>query len=343
MVDLTGPPGGCETNSTQTIPMQNKEKEVFDAIKCHFTCDIRRVKFISCLIVSLLKLNDCSLSEWSKGVCLDIMLSSKFKCLQRLLCGLRFSQRAYFKLVWAAYGQSDQVVLTLDRTDYIQRGRTVQVLMLGIAHKGVGIPLLWHTANREGNSSRQTRLALLRVLGRWAVVRPGQRVYLTADRTGPAFRFIGQEMWTGWFTPVVRLRANAKVVNGGKSCRADKVFNEKRLKALRKPRAVYGRRAYLAGMRLEGGDFLILMSRERVRGMAGLYAQRWQVETLFGAFKSRGFNLEKCRVNDHRRAASGRCCLCWPSRWSGPSGRASGWWATAGKYPLRNSARAAGR
>lgn len=111
MVDLS-----CETNSTQTIPMQSKEKAVFNAIKCHFTCDIRRVKFISCLIISLLKLNDCSLNEWSKGICVDVLLSSKYKRLQRLLCSFQFGQLLYFELVWSAYGQSDQVVLTLDRT-----------------------------------------------------------------------------------------------------------------------------------------------------------------------------------------------------------------------------------
>ena len=224
------------------------------------------------MTLKILIINDCSLGEWSKGVCLDILLSSKYKCPQRLLCGFRFGQRVDFKLVWSAYGQTDRVMLTLDRTDYIQRGRTVQVLMLGIAHKGVGIPMLWHTAKREGNSSKQTRLVLLKVLERWAVVKPAQKVYLTADRTGPAFRFIGQEIWTGWFVTLVRLRANAKVVNGGKSCQADKVFGEKRLKVLRKPRVVYGQRDYLAGMKLEGGDFLILMSRERVGDMAGICA-----------------------------------------------------------------------
>lgn len=323
MVDLS-----CETNSTQTIPMQSKEKEVYNAIKGHFDCDIRRVKFISCLIVSLLKLNDCSLSEWSKGVCLDILLSSKYKRLQRLLCQFRFGQRLYFKLVWSAYGQSEQVVLTLDRTDYIQRGQTVQILMLGIAHKGVSIPLLWHTANRQGNSSKQTRLALLKVLQRWAVVKPGQKIYLTADR-----EFIGKEMWTGWFLPVIRVRANAKVVNGGKSCRADKMFSEKRLKVLRKPRIVYGQRAYLTGMKLEGDEFLILMSRERVRGMAGIYAQRWQVETLFGAFKSRGFNLEKCRVNDHRRIRTLLFLLAIALVWAI---RAGEWLASNGrKIPIK--------
>ena len=108
-------------------------------------------------------------------------------------------------------------------------------------------------------------------------------------------------MWTDWFIPVIRVRANAIVAKGDKSCRADKLFTEKRLKMLRKPRVVYGQRAYLTGMRLENGDFLILMSREYVRNMVQVYAKRWQVETLFGAFKSRGFNLEKCRVNHHHR------------------------------------------
>lgn len=291
MVDLS-----CEPNSTQTIPMQNKEKAVYDAIKSHFTCDIRRVKFISCLIVSLLKLNECSLSEWSKGICLDVLLSSKYKRLQRLVCSFRFGQRLYFELIWSAYGQSSDVVLTLDRTEYKQRGEWIQILMLGISHTGISIPLLWHTSNRRGNSSKQARLALLKVLKRWVVPKEGQKVYLTADR-----EFIGEEMWTDWFIPVIRVRANAIVAKGDKSCRADKLFTEKRLKMLRKPRVVYGQRAYLTGMRLENGDFLILMSREYVRNMVQLYAKRWQVETLFGAFKSRGFNLEKCRVNHHHR------------------------------------------
>lgn len=291
MVDLS-----CEPNSTPTIPMQSKEKAVYEAIKRHFTCDKRRVKFISCLIVSLLKLNECSLSEWSKGICLDVLLSSKYKRLQRLLCSFQFGQRLYFELVWSAYGQSQQVVLTLDRTEYKQRGQWVQILMLGIAHRGISIPLLWHTSNRRGNSSQSARRAVLKALERWAPRKQGQQVYLTADR-----EFIGPEMWTDWFVPVVRVRANAIVANGNKTCRADRVFTEKRLKSLRKPRAVYGQKAYLTGMRLENGDFLILMSRVYVRGMVRVYAQRWQVETLFGAFKSRGFNLEKCRVNHHRR------------------------------------------
>lgn len=165
--------------------------------------------------------------------------------------------------------------------------------MLGIAHQGISIPLLWHTSNRRGNSSQYARRALLKALERWTSIKAGQQVYLTADR-----EFIGQEMWTDWF---IRVRANAIVAKGDRTCRADKVFAERRLKVLLKPRVVYGQRAYLTVRRLENGDFLILMSREYVRGMLEVYAKRWQVETLFGAFKSHRFNLEKCRVNHHRR------------------------------------------
>lgn len=37
-----------------------------------------------------------------------------------------------------------------------------------------------------------------------------------------------------------------------------------------------------------------------------LYGQRWGIETLFGAYKSRGFHLESCRVVAHDRL---RCLL----------------------------------
>ena len=48
--------------------MQSKEQQVFDAIKTNFNTDKRRVKFISYLIVSRLKITNCALSEWSRAI-----------------------------------------------------------------------------------------------------------------------------------------------------------------------------------------------------------------------------------------------------------------------------------
>lgn len=141
--------------------MQINEQQVFDAIKIHFDTDKRRVKFISYLIVSLLKITTCALSEWSRAIAQPTQRASRYKRLQRFVSQFCFSSRIYARLVWSVFGQGKQVVLTLDRTEYQKRGQWIQVLMLGIAHQGISIPLIWHTTNRRGNASEGTRKALL--------------------------------------------------------------------------------------------------------------------------------------------------------------------------------------
>ena len=169
--------------------MQSKEQQVFVAIKIHFDSDKRRVKFISYLIVSLLKITTCALSEWSRAIAQPTQRASRYKRLQRFVSQFRFSGRIYARVVWSVFGQGKQVVLTLDRTEYQMRGQWIQVLMLAIAHQGVSIPLIWHTTNRRGNAGQSARKALLKAFTTWLPLSAtGQRLYLTADR-----EFIGPE------------------------------------------------------------------------------------------------------------------------------------------------------
>jgi hypothetical protein len=53
----------------------------------------------------------------------------------------------------------------------------IQFLVVGIAYQKMSIPLLWHTANRDGNCSAITRKTLLRSLMRWIKPQPHQRIY----------------------------------------------------------------------------------------------------------------------------------------------------------------------
>jgi hypothetical protein len=43
------------------------------------------------------------------------------------------------------------------------------------------------------------------------------------------------------------------------------------------------------------------------------YARRWQIETLFAAFKGRGFNLEDICITNRLRCSHGHC-FCWAHR-----------------------------
>ena len=154
--------------------MQGIQLEVYEKIKPYFSCDRRRTKLISQLIISLLKLTDSSLSKWSKRIDGGQSLAAKYKELQRFARWFRFSPKLYAQVVWGLFGQDQQVCLTLDRTEWQMRGRWVQVLLVGIAHQGVSIPLLWQARNQQGNSPATTRWALLATVKGWLPIQEGQ-------------------------------------------------------------------------------------------------------------------------------------------------------------------------
>jgi hypothetical protein len=97
--------------------MQSNEAAVYDAIKSHFDCDQRRIKFIAYLIVPLLKLTDASLAQWAIAINQPTQRSSRFKRLQRFLMQFQFSAKLYARLIWQHYAQGNEVVLTLDATE----------------------------------------------------------------------------------------------------------------------------------------------------------------------------------------------------------------------------------
>ncbi len=50
---------------------------------------------------------------------------------------------------------------------------------------------------------------------------------------------------------------------------------------------------YISALRLDDGEFLFIASSGAPQADAiNAYADRWQIETLFGCLKSRGFNVE---------------------------------------------------
>ena len=51
-------------------------------------------------------------------------------------------------------------------------------------------------------------------------------------------------------------------------------------------------------LRLKSGELLIIASRSRPQHALKIYRQRWKIETLFAALKTRGFNLEATHMTD---------------------------------------------
>jgi Transposase DDE domain len=102
--------------------------------------------------------------------------------------------------------------LAIDRTNW-KFGKThVNILVVAVIWKGVGIPLIWKVLPAAGNSDTETRICLLQELFK---VFPNLKIAsLTGDR-----EFIGDE-WFRWLLDhkipfVLRLRENQYVVRQG--------------------------------------------------------------------------------------------------------------------------------
>lgn len=280
--------------------MKDINAALFSQLKAHFCCDQRRIKLIADLIIALLKLNQSSVAQWSKALPGEKELDSKYKQIQRFARLFRFSPRLYCQIIWSLYGQDQQVHLTLDRSEWKKRGKWVELVMVGIAYQGMSIPLLWQVYNGRGNTAYATRKALLVCFQRWIKPRPDQRIWWVADR-----EYIGRN----WFEALIkrnmhfciRLPKWAVLMQGNKKVKLHHLFECSHLRVLTKPRKLHGTMLYLAGQKLANGDYFIICSATKTKNMAAIYQHRWQIETLFAAFKSRGFNLEDSRVNLAKR------------------------------------------
>lgn len=136
---------------------------------------------------------------------------------------------------------------------------------------------------------------LLRVL-------PAEQIRcLVADR-----EFIGQRWWR-WLKLrkvrfCIRIKENACYTQG-RSGKVKHLFAHLPLgqyEQARKTYTIYGNRVRLVGMRLKD-EWLILATNADPSQALAAYKQRWGIECLFSAMKTRGFNLEDTHLTHPER------------------------------------------
>ena len=153
------------------------------------------------------------------------------------------------------------------------------------------IPVLWEALDKKGNSNTGERMVLLELFREAFPEVHIETLY--ADR-----EFIGNE-WLAYLRQAgisygIRCKENAQIAGKGGTrqalkshFRALKTGEGKRLG----PVMLYGQQHYLEATRLTDGQLLVVCSDKEGKGIES-YGERWQIETLFGSLKSKGFNLE---------------------------------------------------
>lgn len=261
---------------------------------------VARLILAANFIMALLMLRTVNLAVLSNAFETEVETESNYKRMQRFF--------RFFKLDFDALAQvvgswlpDKPWVLCLDRTNW-QIGITdVNILVLAVAYRGIAIPVVWTFLAKKGNSNTDERITLI---GRFIKLFGKERIaYLTADR-----EFRGKK-WLQYLVHQkinirVRIPNNTRVSNkhGNRMLPATRLFSLKvgEVMVLKQRRLVWGIPVYLGAVR-SSNEHAIIISTAYTSGLIADYARRWEIETLFGCLKSRGFDMEKTRMRDPER------------------------------------------
>lgn len=258
-----------------------------------------RLKFLVLFLIALLKVQTVCLTKLAGAFSGEATKKSKVRRIQRFLAEFSLDLDKIAKILWSFLPMEGKLVLILDRTNWKFGRKNLNILMLSVAYKGVALPLLWTLLDKRGNSLQEERIDLM---NRFIKLFGWSRIdYLLADR-----EFIGKD----WLTYLqnqnihffIRIRENA-LVNGKKGQKVKKLFAHLKVNQgyfYQEPRLIYGVKVYVSAHRNPKAR-LILISSQFTCLAVQKYARRWEIETMFKAFKSQGFQLENSHITDLAR------------------------------------------
>lgn len=276
-----------------------------------------RLTCFAALILAVIKLRTVNLAQLALLVNPRRSIETNYRRLQRFLALFDPGADTLMRLLLALRPDPEEpLTLVLDRTEWKFASTRRNLLTLGYLWQGFVIPLRWMDLGREGNSNFYERRALLEPL--LHEIGPTKIRALVADR-----EFIG-EAFFAWMNEralrfIIRIRKNARVRHQRSHPRARAVASyglragelfadlaEGERRPLDEPQLIYSNRLYVVGAR-QGEEPWILVTNEPVAcaeeadEVLALYGQRWSIETSFGAFKRRGFDLESTHLRSPER------------------------------------------
>jgi len=266
-----------------------------------------RLKLISMLILALCKVKNINYMSLACAFDSEASPESSMRRVQRFMANFDFPMKLVSCFIFRLLPEKQNLILVIDRTNWQFGNSNINILTLGVCYKNMAIPLIFKMLNKKGVSDTNERIDLINTFIRWFGA--DHIDCLLADR-----EFIGHK-WLDFLNKnhikyYIRIRNNFKVFcfdNNEKkpvfrlfeNLKKGEVYHHKNIVEIN------GIKCYVSGIKIveKNGEtgFLIIISLEKPKESLVYYQKRWQIETLFKALKSSGFNIEKTHVTDQKR------------------------------------------
>lgn len=114
------------------------------------------------LITALLKVQSVNFERLAQGFDHAVALSSNLRRIQRFFAAFDLKSDLVAVLLFKMLPFSGPYRLSLDRTNWKFGQTNINILVLGVIHKGLSLPILWtFLGNKRGNSDQAERQALI--------------------------------------------------------------------------------------------------------------------------------------------------------------------------------------
>ena len=249
------------------------------------------LKLISKFVVAVIQVRSSNLVKIATAIESEAEPESVYRQIQRFLKNENEVSIDYLKLLKL----EGKLKVLIDRTEWKFGNRWVNILTLSVAYKQVAIPIICEVMSQKGNATAEQHIAIIKKL---VAELGGQRIErIYADRefgSAELFKYLIAERID------FHIRLRSSHLAGGKSFKRLWGSAAARVKFKAKVRTeVFGLPVYVSCVKYqkEGKtEYLIVASRERNKNAIAEYKVRWQIETMFGCLKSRGFNFEETHL-----------------------------------------------
>ncbi len=266
---------------------------------------LSRQKMLVQTLMAMLKSRSVVLSELAVHLNDKVKTASNETRLQDFFREVAFDYKATARFLYSFLQtqKGEKIRLSIDRTEWDFGEQQTNILMV-IATKGCyTVPLYWEMLdNKSGNSNTENRIDVIQkcidligaqniglLVGDREFIGHKWLKYLKDNKIPFCFRipkshlieteggqiYKAETLW--------QMRKNTVTKIEFKQCLIDGVWGSARISADAK------------------GDLLFLFGSVKPDFLDQLYKKRWTIETLFQAFKSRGFNLEATHLKSNDR------------------------------------------
>jgi hypothetical protein len=255
-------------------------------------------KFIAQFVEALLKTRTSNLMKIAQAVESEAEADSVYRQIQRFLKSENQVAIDYLKLLKL----EGKLKLVIDRTEWKFGSCWVNILSLSVAYKQVAIPLMSAVINRKGNLSAAAAVKLIK---RFVACFGVERIAgIYADRefgTKQLLAYLIEEDIDFY----IRLKRSHKT-SGRSFLKMWKHLGE-RVKLRGKVKLeVFGLEVFVSLVKYPKNgktEYLIVATRRRNNHAIEEYKTRWQIETMFGCLKSRGFGFEDTHLTQPEKIA----------------------------------------